>query len=737
MFDRASKIDERFRSFLKNKEEVQNFTKIISIDESTKSTLISMYESALMSRLLDLKARDLRKTGESFYTIGSSGHEGMAAVSEIAELKDMAFLHYRDASFLIHRSKKNNGETILFDMMLSFTASALDPISGGRHKVLGSESLFIPPQTSTIASHLPKAVGAALSIDKREKLELNPILPKESVIITTFGDASFNHASSQAALNTASWYAYQDISMPIVFICEDNGIGISVKTPQDWIQKRMEEHPVIKYFECNGLDLIDAFNTMSDVFEYTRKTRKPSFVRFKTVRLMGHAGSDVETVYRSNAELEETEENDPILYNAKTLIGNSILSHEEILEIYDTLKIRIDRIGELALKTPKLKNANEVMSSLVLKEKKRISPEEPTLEAREKMFGSDFKKLQESERMSRLISLGLQDILLRYKEALIFGEDVALKGGVYNATAGLYKKFGEDKVFNTLLDETSILGNAIGLAHNGFLPIPEIQFLAYVHNAEDQIRGEASTLNFFSNTKYTNGMVVRIAGLGYQKGFGGHFHNDNSLAIFRDIPGVIIATPSNGHDAVLMMRSAVELAYEYGRVVIFIEPIALYQEKDLHVKDDNLWAHPYPIDLSQKINPGEYNVIKGGNDLCIVSYANGFYMSLKAKKILEDKHKISPSVIDLRWHSPLDYEKLAHDLKQYKRILIVDECRETGSLSEELITKLSFTLDRKIQLDRLCSKDSFIPLADAANLVLLQVEDILESSLSLMKKGDK
>ena len=140
-----------------------------------------------------------------------------------------------------------------------------------------------------------------------------------------------------------------------------------------------------------------------------------------------------------------------------------------------------------------------------------------------------------------------------------------------------------------MLDEQSILGLAIGMGHNGFVPIPEIQFLAYLHNAEDQIRGEAATLPFFSNGQFTNPMVLRIAGLGYQKGFGGHFHNDNSLAVLRDIPGVIIACPSTGEDAAQMLRECVRLAREEQRVVVFLEPIALYPMRDLNAVQDGGW----------------------------------------------------------------------------------------------------------------------------------------------------
>ena len=126
----------------------------------------------------------------------------------------------------------------------------------------------------------------------------------------------------------------------------------------------------------------------------------------------------------------------------------------------------------------------------------------------------------------------------------IFGEDVARKGGVYGVTRGLLNRTSSARVFDTLLDEQSILGLALGAGVSGLLPIPEIQYLAYLHNAADQIRGEGATLQFFSNRQYRNPMVVRVAGYGYQKGFGGHFHNDNSIAAIRDIPGVVIASPA-------------------------------------------------------------------------------------------------------------------------------------------------------------------------------------------------
>ena len=198
--------------------------------------VVDLFYSQVMSRQLDRLSRRLQARGEGFYTIGSSGHENNAAVAEALRLDDMAFLHYRSNAFQIHRSKKLPGQTPAWDMLLSFAASAEDPISGGRHKVIGSKPLSIPPQTSTIASHLPKAVGAAFSIGiaRTLKLEGTP-LPSDAIILASFGDASANHSTAQGAINCAAWAASQGTPMPLVFLCEDNGIGISTRTPGGWI----------------------------------------------------------------------------------------------------------------------------------------------------------------------------------------------------------------------------------------------------------------------------------------------------------------------------------------------------------------------------------------------------------------------------------------------------------------------------------------------------------------------
>src|SRR5262249_41723336 len=149
--------------------------------------------------------------------------------------------------------------------------------------------------------------------------------------------------------------------------------------------------------------------------------------------------------------------------------------------------------------------------------------------ARRSFFDGKLPEDEGALTLALALNRTLGDLLLKYPELLIFGEDVARKGGVYGVTRGLLKKAGSGRVFDTLLDEQAILGLGLGAGLAGLLPLPEIQYLAYVHNAADQLRGEAATLGFFSRGQYRNPLVVRVAGYGYQKGFGGHFHNDNAL----------------------------------------------------------------------------------------------------------------------------------------------------------------------------------------------------------------
>lgn len=740
--NRAEIVDRNFIEFLDEWDDgdasaIKTRATVVPGSELSSSEFLQIFHAQICSRHIDLVAREMRARNEGFYTIGSAGHEGNAVIGQLTRTTDPAFLHYRSGGFMMARGFKDADTDPVYDTALSLAASSEDPISGGRHKVWGSRKLWVPPQTSTIASHLPKAVGTALAIEQAKRLGLELPVPKDSVVICSFGDASANHSAATGAFNAAQWSAFQNLPVPIVFVCEDNGLGISVKTPTGWIESNFSTRKNLAYFKADGLDIVATWNVAREALAMCRQKRVPVFLHLRVKRLLGHAGTDVETEYLSLAEVESAEACDPLLVSAETALDTGIMSADEIREQYEEVRRRVRDAAAKASKRPRLTTAAQVMTPLAPINEKAVAEEAQrtadTL-ARSKVFGGAERlpELSEPRHLSIQINRALHDLLLKYPEATVFGEDVAQKGGVYTVTSGLAKAFRGMRVFNTLLDETTILGLAQGAGLMGLLPVPEIQYLAYFHNACDQLRGEACSLQYFSNGQFSNPMVVRIASLGYQKGFGGHFHNDNSITALRDIPGLIIACPSRGDDAAMMLRTCAATAKTCGRVLAFLEPIALYMSKDLYEEKDGKWLFKYPA--PEKFVPiGEPRIyFPDASDLLIITYGNGVPMALRAAKALQEEKNKRVRVLDLRWLKPLNKAAMADNARNCSKILVLDEGRETGGISEEIFTALD---EAGIKGDkaRVTGADTYIPLAAAANLVLPSDEQVLSAAARLLE----
>lgn len=696
-------------------------------------SFVQLLESQLVSRHLDLMARVLRVQNKVFYTIGSSGHEGNAMVARLTRHTDPAFLHYRSGAFMAERFRKLPGMDPIMDSALSFAASSEDPASGGRHKVWGSKPLWVLPQTSTIASHLPKALGTAVAIEQARRIGHVSPIPEDSIAICSFGDASSNHATAQTAFNAAAWTSYQKLPAPVLFVCEDNGIGISVKTPGGWIERNFSKREDLDYFYADGLDLAEGYGQVQAAVEHCRRTRRPTFLHLRTTRIMGHAGTDFEIEWRPIEELVKVEAGDPLLRSAAIALESGLYTKQELLALYEDIRRKCFAAAEAADQTPKLTRLEDVIAPLapytptkVMAEAQRVGDAEKRLQ----VFGGSAKlpEAQPPRHLAIQINNALHDLFCKYPEALLFGEDVAQKGGVYTVTKGLHKSFKNSRVFNTLLDETMILGLAQGYANLDMLPVPEIQYLAYFHNACDQIRGEAASLQFFSNNQYRNPMVVRMAGLGYQRGFGGHFHNDNSITALRDIPGLVVGCPSRGDDAATMLRTLAALAKVDGRVSIFLEPIALYMTKDLHEAGDGEWLTTYPPPEEAMVL-GEGRIYdEAADDLVVFTYGNGVPMSLRAARQIEAKHGWKVRVVDLRWLVPLNEKFIAQQAASAKRILIVDEGRHSAGVGEGIITAIAEAGFGGRPFQRVVGVDTYTPLAGAALLVLPGDADIVNAA---------
>ncbi|WP_240762327.1 thiamine pyrophosphate-dependent enzyme [Micromonospora sp. HM134] len=643
------------------------------------------------------------------------------------------------------------------DVLRGMVASTRDPIAGGRHKVFGRADLAVVPTTSTIASHLPRAVGLGLAVERLRRMDTagrrddpdgppRSPWPRDAIVVCSFGDASVNHASATAAFNTAGWYDHTGLRIPVLFVCEDNGLGISVRSPEGWVERTLRARPGVRYFTADGTDPVAVHAVTAEAAGWVRRHRRPAVLHLRTVRLLGHAGADAEQAYRSTAEIAADEARDPVLATARLLVEAGVATGEELLARYDERGWQVRRTAEEVLDEPKLAAVAEVVAPLSPRRPSRVAAAVaqaaqraagPDATGRAEAFGGKPPELAGPLTLAQSINAALADGMLSHPQLAVFGEDVAAKGGVYGVTKGLRERFGAARVFDTLLDETSVLGLGLGAGLAGMLPVPEIQYLAYLHNAEDQLRGEAATLQFFSQGAFRNPMVVRVPGLAYQEGFGGHFHNDNSVAVLRDVPGLVVAVPARPDDAGPLLRTCLAAAVVDGTVSVFLEPIALYHTRDLYEPGDGEWLGAYAEPSAwaaghAPIGRARVYGVGSAEDVTIVTFGNGVRMSLRAASTLADEG-IGCRVVDLRWLAPLPVADLIREASVTGRVLVVDETRRSGGVGEGILAAL---VDAGYvgAARRVAAVDSFVPLGPAARQVLVSEDAITQGARTLLAR---
>ena len=639
------------------------------------------------------------------------------------------------------------GSTPVRDVLQGLMGLADEPIAGGRHKVFGHPDLAVIPQTSTIASHLPRSVGLAIALHRAHRLKVDCEWPEDAVVLCSFGDASANHSSAAGAINTALATAFRGLPVPILFVCEDNGFGISVPTPSGWIEAAYGSRPGLMYVSADGSDPAAAWPAIVQAVDAVRDQRRPVFLHLRTVRFGGHAGSDAEISYRKPREIEADYTRDPLLSTASCLRATGV-STADILDRYDAIRRQIDEEVERLADNPRLGSAGEIMGPLAARHPIRVAAKVSELrptrpEPVEGRAPAGPARHPKPRTLAESINATLDELLTANGRVIVFGEDVGVKGGVYGVTARLARRHGSARVFDTLLDEQSILGLGLGAGLAGLIPIPEVQYLAYLHNAEDQLRGEGATLPFFSRGRFSNPMVVRIAGLGYQKGFGGHFHNDNAVAVLRDIPGLVLACPARADDAAAMLRTCVAAAITDSTLSVFLEPIALYHRRDLYEPGDQAWLandhdhhvpigrarmylRPEPVDGRASTSPARSTA---SAELTMISFGNGVPMSLRVARRLASAG-IAAQVLDLRWLAPLPVEDILAAALATGKVLVVDETRHSGGVGEGVVTAL-VEAGFSGPIQRVASRDSFVPLGTAAEHVLLSEDEIEKAAHSL------
>ena len=322
-----------------------------------------VFEAQATSRHLDFVARELQQQGRGYYTIGSAGHENNALVALALRPTDPALLHYRSGAFYVARAHQLPGSTPARDVLQGLMALADEPITGRRQQVFGHPELGIIPQTPTIASHLPRAVGLAVAVHRAYRLGVACEWPADAVVVCSFGDASVNHSTAAGAINTAIAAVYRGLPVPVLFVCEDNGWGISVPTAPGWVEAAYGFRPGLDYVAVDGEQPAEAVELICGAVGTVREQRRPVFLHLKTVRFLGHAGSDAEIAYRRERDITGDFVRDPLLPTARELVAAGARP-ADVLARYEQIRTEIDAEVEKLSGGRRLASATEVMAPI-------------------------------------------------------------------------------------------------------------------------------------------------------------------------------------------------------------------------------------------------------------------------------------------------------------------------------------------------------------------------------------
>ncbi|BAL86539.1 putative transketolase [Actinoplanes missouriensis 431] len=698
-----------------------------------------LFDAQLTARHLDLAARWLRSFNEGFTTTGSSGHEGNAAVAAALRGDDPAFLHHRSAAFYCVRAADRAGATgsdpgrrledAARDVLRGVVASVRDPATGGRDKLFGNPELHLLPAISTPGGHLPRAAGLARSLSRA----VTAPWPSDAIVVASFGDAGASGPAAAAALEMAGRAGAEGKPVPLLLICEDNGPDAT--DPDGWPAALLRGRPGVRYSFADGCDLAAAHDAAVEAAGFVRAERRPAVLRLATVHLLGQAG---------DPDPAPEDPRDPLIGTARLLVEAGLLGPDDVITRYDEVGWQVRKAAEEVLGEPKLASIGEIVASLAPRRPLRVAhavaeaaerAAGPGAAARAQVFGGQLPEHAGPLTLAQTLNAGLTEALAADPTLLVFGPGVT-GGGPHGVTTGLRER-GGDRVLDTPPDATTVLGLALGAGTAGLIPVPEITGLAALHTAAEQLRVEAAGMSLLSSGSYRNPMVLRVPGLAQPLGLGGHLANDNSVAMLRDIPGIVVAVPARAADAAPMLRTCLAAAAVDGTVSVFLEPAALYQTRDLYQQGDSEWTAAYPEPSSwagEHVPIGRARIYGLGTaqDLTIVTYGNGVRMSLRvAAQLAADGY--GSRVVDLRWLSPLPVADLVREASVTGRVLIVDETRRSGGVGEGVLAAL---VDGAFvgSVRRVAAADAPVPLGPAAEQVLVGEDAITQGAHALLAR---
>jgi 2-oxoisovalerate dehydrogenase E1 component len=689
----------------------------------SREALLDVYRCMLRARRLDDKEIQLKNQSQAFFQISGAGHEAIQIAAGLVLRPGYDWFHayYRDRALSLQL-----GVTPL-DMLLASVGAADDPSNGGRQMPShwGKRELNIVSGSSATATQVLHAVGAAeagviysrvTDIPDREQR-----FHADEIVFTSLGEGSTSEGEFWEALNIAS-----NRQLPMLFLVEDNGYAISVpvevETAGGDISKIVRGFPGLRVDSVDGTDFIASLGVMRDVAAHVRARKGPAFVHAHVTRPYSHSLSDDEKLYKTPAEREDEARRDPIRRFSEFLRANDLASPADLKAIQSEVDREIDEAAQAALKRPK--PAKDTAGQFV------YSPDvDPTSSA----FETAPAPTGEPDTMVNAINRTLKDEMARNPRIVVFGEDVADasrrealavvpgKGGVFKATLGLQRKYGEDRVFNTPIAEASIIGRGVGMATRGLKPVVEVQFFDYIWPAMMQLRNEMAMMRYRSGNHWSCPMVIRVPIGGYLRG-GGPYHSQSGESIFAHCPGVRVVYPSNAMDAAGLLRTAIRCD----------DPVLFLEHKHLYRQTYN--KAPYPGD-NYMLPFAKAALRRDGNSVLIVTWGALVQRSLVAAHHAE-KLGAHAAVLDLRTISPYDWPAIATQVKRVNRVVIAHEDQLTCGFGAEIAARIAAELFDYLDapVRRVAALDTPVPYSpDLEEAVLPQSSDILEALLDTAK----
>jgi 2-oxoisovalerate dehydrogenase E1 component len=678
--------------------------------------LLELYRTMVAARATDDKEIQLKRQNKIFFQISGAGHEAVqvAVADHLRPGSDWSYLYYRDRAL-----SQALGMTP-YEHLLQAVGAESDPSSGGRQMPShwGHRPLRIVSTSSPTGTQFLQAVGTA---EAGVRAQRDPAMrdalesfEDDEVVLCTTGEGQTSEGEFWEALNTAC-----NLKLPVLFLVEDNGYAISVpvevNTAGGKISELVRSFPDLHVDECDGCDVEESHAAAARAVEHCRARRGPALLHAHVVRPYSHSMSDDERMYKPPAQIEQEARRDPLRLLRDTLVERGVADTEALDALEREVRDEVQDAADRALEQPQ--PAPETALRFL------YSPDvDPTSAKFDTEESPEYSG--DETTMVDLINLAMREEMERDPRILVFGEDVADasreevlgevkgKGGVFKCTAGLQRRFGSNRVFNSPLAEANIVGRAIGMAVRGIKPVVEIQFFDYIWPAFMQIRNELATMRYRSGGNWDAPIVIRVAYGGYLKG-GAIYHSQTGETLFTHSPGLRVVLPSNAEDANGLLRTAIRCD----------DPVIFLEHKHLYRQVHNKGRDPGP---DYMVPLGKAKVVREGSGLTVVACGALVKRSMDAARKAAE-NGIDVEVIDLRSLAPLDMDTVADSVRKTNKVVVAYEDSLSWGIGSEIAARVADDLFPWLDgpVRRVASLDTWVAYApDLESAILPDADDV-------------